>query len=214
MINQSNEHPHKTSWYDGWFYAFFIDPLSGKPFSRVIKKMINQNDTLIEIGCGTGSLAMSLAPTCNSIIAVDISPKMIQYANKLKNKGSFENIEFRLVNANDHLADLFDSTFDGAIAKMVLHETNQTIRDQIIHTFKKISNYAILTDWVHPQPKGIHGYITRIIEYTAGKEHYHNFLNWCSIGGLDGFIKMHQLKTIQEKPFKDGTGKIVKVTWD
>ncbi len=214
MIKLSNQLPYKTSWYDGWFYANFIDPLSGKPFSRVIKKMIDQNDRIIEIGCGTGSLAMSLAPICNSITAVDISPKMIKYANKLKNKRSVKNIDFRLVRIHDDLVNLFDFSFDGAIAKMVLHETSQNIRDQIMVNIKEISNYAILTDWVHPQPKGIHGYITRIIEYTAGKEHYTNFLHWCSIGGIDGFIKMHQLKIVREKPFKDNTGKIVKVIWD
>jgi SAM-dependent methyltransferase len=214
MTKQKQQGTFKTNWYDGWFYAHVIDPLSGKPFSRVIKKMIDPQDKVIEIGCGTGSLALSIADQCSEITGVDISPKMIGYAKKAVDTKSYSHIEFRLIEKNTHLPEIFHRKFDCAIAKMVLHETGPEIRNRMIADIKKISNYAILTDWVYPQPGGLSGLITRVIEYTAGQEHYQNFLSWCSLGGLDGFVKMHHLKVLREKIFKNGTGKILKVTWN
>jgi SAM-dependent methyltransferase len=212
-MNRKQENYFKTSWYDGWFYAHVIDPLSGKPFSRVIKKMINPQDRVIEIGCGTGSLALSIADQCSRIMGVDISPKMIGYARKsLQRKGN-DHIEFRLIHKNLPLSGIFKNEFDGAIAKMVLHETSPEIRSLMIEDIKKISRYAILTDWIYPQPSGFSGILTQVIEYTAGKEHYYNFQNWCRLGGLDGFVERHHLKVEREKVFKNGTGKILKVTW-
>lgn len=204
---------YKRSWYDGWFYAHVIDPLSGKPFSRVIKKMINPQDQMIEIGCGTGSLALSIADQCSQITGVDISPKMIGYAKKSLQKKGHRNIEFRLIQKNVPLSKIFENEFDGAIAKMVLHEVSPEIRDRMIEDIRKISRYAILTDWIFPQPGGFSGFLTQVIELTAGKEHYRNFLDWCNLGGLDGFVKLHHLKVEREKIFKNGTGKILKVTW-
>ncbi len=213
MTNLKQQRTFKTSWYDGWFYAHVIDPLSGKPFSRVIKKMINPQDRVIEIGCGTGSLALSIADQCSKITGVDISPKMIGYAKKMLHIKGHQHVEFRLVEINSSLSGIFDRKFDCTIAKMVLHETSPEIRNRMIADIKRISSYAILTDWVYPQPGGLSGFITRVIEYRAGQEHYRNFLNWCSLGGLDGFVKMHHLKVIREKIFENGTGKILKVTW-
>lgn len=214
MTHQIQEEIHKSSWYDGWFYAYVIDPLSGKPFSRIIKKMVRSQDKVIEIGSGTGSLAISIADNCARIVGVDISPKMIDYANKKLKHKDYNHVEFRLIEKNTNLSEIFDQEFDCAIAKMVLHETCPEIRNRMMEDIKKISKYAILTDWIYPQPGGIPGFITRVIEYTAGKEHYRNFLNWCSLGGLDGFVHSHRLNVIREKKFKNGTGKILKVNWE
>ncbi len=214
MAYQIQEKEHKSNWYDGWFYANVIDPISGRSFSRVIKKMISPQDKVIEIGSGTGSLAFSIADQCERIIGVDISPKMIGYANKMLKKKDYRHVEFRLIEKKTNLSALFDLEFDVTIAKMVLHETSPEIRHRLMDEIKQISKYAILTDWISPQPGGIPGFITRVIEYTAGKEHYRNFLNWCSSGGLDGFVASHRLHVVREKIFKNGTGKILKVTWD
>jgi len=214
MTTIIEEDSDNISWYDGWFYANIIDRLSGKPFSKVIKSMINPNDSVIDIGCGTGSLVLNIADHCDRVIGLDISPKMIRYANKAKKKSPHSRVEFRLIDRNADLSAIFDQPFDCAIAKMVLHETRPEIRNRLIENIKKISGYAILTDWIYPQPGGIPGIMTKMIEYTAGKEHYRNFLNWCSLGGLDGFLETHRFKIVAEKLFKNSTGKIAKVTWD
>jgi SAM-dependent methyltransferase len=205
---------HKTSWYDGRFYAYVIDPISGKSFSKAIRKMIDPENSVIEIGCGTGYFAIQMAGHCSRVTGLDISPKMIRYADKKIKKGAYPNVEFRLIEKNKDLSYLFDHPYDCAIAKMVLHETSPEIRNKMIENIKNISRYAILTDYVYPLPGGITGVITRLIEFAAGKEHYRNFLNWCNQGGLDGFVTHHGLMVLEEKIFKNGIGKIVKVTWD
>ena len=53
----------------------------------------NCNDAL-EIGCGTGMLARSLAERCERVLAFDISPEMIRLARE--RSAQFTNLEFEL----------------------------------------------------------------------------------------------------------------------
>ena len=44
--------------------------------------LVNPNDTLVEIGCGTGAEALEIAPHVSRIIATDISDEMIEIVRK------------------------------------------------------------------------------------------------------------------------------------
>lgn len=202
---------YKTSWYDGWIFANFVDVMTDKVLNlnKAIRKFIADNTNILDIGCGTGSLAVSLSDKCNSIKGIDISPRMIKYAQKHNNSS---NIEFLLIDRNKKLSDVFYQKFDYAILKMVLHEMPEEKRTNLINEAKKISNEMIIIDWVAPQPKYA-GINTLIAEVSALKEHFMNFRQWQEEGGLDGFLERHGLKIVQEEMFINKTGKIVMVNW-
>jgi hypothetical protein len=111
------------------------------------------------------------------------------------------------------LSESIGTRFDCALVKMVLHENNPSARKEIIDGIKEISTCAIIADWVYPLPGGFTGFLSNAIEFIAGREHYRNFKEWCSIGGLDGFLNMHDLKVIDEQYYTNNTGKIVMVNW-
>jgi SAM-dependent methyltransferase len=52
----------------------------------------------LEIGCGTGAFARSLAKRCNRVLAVDLSPRMVEVARD-RSKG-YPNIEYAVADAN------------------------------------------------------------------------------------------------------------------
>ena len=47
-----------------------------------ISDLVNSSDTLLEIGCGTGTTALRLAPSVSRVIATDVSSEMIAIARE------------------------------------------------------------------------------------------------------------------------------------
>ena len=211
MDSSKNAAGYKTSWYDGWFFANVVDVMTDKVLNlnNVMRKFIADNTDILDIGCGTGSLAVSLSDKCNSIKGIDISPKMIRYA---QTHNKLSNVEYVLIERDKQLSNLFNQTFDCSILKMVLHEMPEEKRIRLINEAKKISHEMVIVDWIAPQPKYA-GINTLIAEITALREHFLNFRQWHKTGGLDGFLEKHGLRIVQEELFKNKTGKITRVNW-
>lgn len=80
---------------------------------------ISDSDFVLEIGTGTGELALNLSPYCRKIVAVDVSEKMIEYARSKAEKQGKKNIQF------DHAGFLtfenYDELFDIIITQIALH---------------------------------------------------------------------------------------------
>ncbi len=55
---------------------------------------IQESNTLIDFGCGTGSFACQAALRCQKVYAVDISPTMLDFAKRQASNYSVTNIEF------------------------------------------------------------------------------------------------------------------------
>ena len=68
-------------------------------------KLINQlefnsNENILDLGCGTGNLAINMAknnPSCN-FIGIDVDTNMIKQANLNLKKANLQNISFKVVN--------------------------------------------------------------------------------------------------------------------
>ncbi len=55
---------------------------------------IKQDQTLLEIGCGTGEFAIASAERCRKVIAVDVSMPMLEFARRKAERRDVKNIEF------------------------------------------------------------------------------------------------------------------------
>lgn len=64
----------------------YMNKWDGLPF--LYSMALNQSKSVLEIGCGTGRIAVRVAPLCARFCGIDISPKTIQRAkeNLAKNK--------------------------------------------------------------------------------------------------------------------------------
>ena len=90
---------------DPQFLKSYMDKWDG---SRFIESMqLDESKSVLEIGVGTGRLAIKTAPVCKRFCGIDISPKTIQRA--YENLSSYHNI--KLV-CGDFMTFEFDEQFD------------------------------------------------------------------------------------------------------
>jgi len=80
---------------------------------------INSNDTLLEIGTGTGHFAIEAAKKCKKVYAIDVSQTMLDYAKLQAEKENITNIEW--FNYGFLSFDFPGMQFDCAVSNLVLH---------------------------------------------------------------------------------------------
>ncbi len=57
------------------------------------KLILDENDTVLDVGCGEGSVTVPLAKKVKKVIGIDSSPKMLEYLEKKANENNINNIE-------------------------------------------------------------------------------------------------------------------------
>jgi len=82
-----------------------------------IRALATPTDVVLELGCGTGSTAITLAPDVSRIIATDVSPAMLDKGRKKAQAQQATNVEFVLADA----ADAPEGPFDMVLAFNLLH---------------------------------------------------------------------------------------------
>jgi ubiquinone/menaquinone biosynthesis C-methylase UbiE len=75
--------------------------------------------TVADLGAGEGTLAQLLAKTAKKVIAIDNSPKMVEFGGKLARKHGFKNLEYRLGDIED--PPIAETTVDLAFLSQALH---------------------------------------------------------------------------------------------
>ena len=198
---------NKKSWYDGKFYDKFIAPNQDTGFKRIYT-LIPENSSVIDIGCGTGRLALQLANSCKSVTGVDISLKNINVAKTKLKSSYFDNVSFVHADANN-LSLIESQKYDFTVFSYVLHEINDEHRLNLISKLKTLSNNIIISDYLVPLPKNLWGILTRGVEYLAGSDHYKNFIDYVNLGGIEYLVQKSGLKVIQEIKENSKTSHIV-----
>ena len=83
----------------------YMDKWDGQAFINELQ--LSKDKSVLEIGVGTGRLAVKVAPECGSFTGIDISPKTIERARE--NLHTFSNV--KLI-CGDYLTYQFDKAFD------------------------------------------------------------------------------------------------------
>lgn len=61
--------------------------------ARIVQALdINKDDVVIDMGCGSGELALCLAGHCSKVFAVDISPQMIDLCRRKISQRNIDNV--------------------------------------------------------------------------------------------------------------------------
>ncbi len=100
LINEGNDPVHDPeplkAYMDKWDGQVFID-----------KMQLSKEKTVLEIGVGTGRLAVRTAPLCKEFYGIDISPGTIKGAEK--NLKQYQNVNLI---CDDFMTQSFNTTFD------------------------------------------------------------------------------------------------------
>ena len=75
--------------------------------------------TVADLGAGEGTLSQLLAKNARKVIAIDNSPKMVEFGSQLAKKHGFKNLEYRLGDIED--PPIADNSVDLAILSQALH---------------------------------------------------------------------------------------------
>lgn len=83
------------------------------------RRHLSPSDEVLEVGCGTGTTALLLAPSVKQITASDISSRMIEIAREKASTQKVENVRFDRGTLFDHA--LTKGSFDVVMAFNFLH---------------------------------------------------------------------------------------------
>jgi ubiquinone/menaquinone biosynthesis C-methylase UbiE len=86
----------------------------------ITREHLTKDATILEIGCGTGSLALEMSPFAGHIHAMDISSEMIRIANGKKKAQGVTNVTFHQGTLDGSLP-FEPGQLDGAWAYSILH---------------------------------------------------------------------------------------------
>jgi ubiquinone/menaquinone biosynthesis C-methylase UbiE len=97
-----------------------IEDLGGYERTLVrTRELLAPNHRVLEVGCGTGSTALRLAPQVGAYVASDVSPEMITIAREKLATAPQPNLEFHVADADLPSSDV--GTYDVVLAFNVLH---------------------------------------------------------------------------------------------
>jgi ubiquinone/menaquinone biosynthesis C-methylase UbiE/biotin operon repressor len=102
----------------GKFGRSYVPGRSWKALSHALIALIPRL-TIVDLGAGEGTLSQLLAQRARKVIAVDNSPKMVEFGAKLAKKHDVKNLEYRLGDIED--PPIARSSVDLAILSQALH---------------------------------------------------------------------------------------------
>lgn len=109
----------------GKFGKDYVPGRSWKALAEALIKVLNY-DTVADLGAGEGTLAQLLAQNARQVIAVDLSPKMVEYGQSLAKKNGLHNLEYRLGDIEQ--PPIEDGTLDLAVLSQALHHAEHPQR--------------------------------------------------------------------------------------
>jgi ubiquinone/menaquinone biosynthesis C-methylase UbiE len=102
---------------------YAADPITDMAgYERTLERtrgLLRSSDIVMELGCGTGTTALKLAPCVSRIVATDVSSEMIGIAREKAAVEDCHNAEFAVAAAGR--APGADGSFDAVLAYNLLH---------------------------------------------------------------------------------------------
>ncbi len=102
----------------GRFGKDYVPGRSWKGLAEALLKVTNQG-VVADLGAGEGTLAQMLARQADRVIAVDLSPKMVEFGSELARRHELPNLEYRLGDIEE--PPLEDASVDLAFLSQALH---------------------------------------------------------------------------------------------
>jgi len=195
-MKQNNDKKH---WYDGKLYNYLIDP-STDDARKIISELIEENSKVIDIGCGTGTLAFYLSEKCRYVLGIELSKKMVDYANSRKEENSTSNVQFFHGDA-EKISELTKDRFDYAVFSLSLHEMKSETRAKSLEEIKKVADKIIIYDYLVKEKTSFQGILNSIIEFLAGRCHFYNYKTFLEENGIFGLLENNGFKV--EKTISD-----------
>ena len=139
--------------------------------------------TVADLGAGEGTLSQLLAKRARKVIAIDNSPKMVEFGSTLAKKHGFKNLEYRLGDIED--PPIRKGTVDLAILSQALHHAIHPERAiRAGHRILKPGGRLVILDLLsHRFEKARELYADHWLGFSEA--HLHEFLEKNSFRDID-----------------------------
>lgn len=97
------------------------DPDAFEAKIAITKSHMKPTDVILDIGCGTGSLALRLAGSAAHVHGLDLSSEMIRIADRKAQAAKVENVIFHTGPFDDSFDAFENESLDGICAYSLLH---------------------------------------------------------------------------------------------
>lgn len=113
VSSETNKEANINLWDEkaNYFGNYTIPRFEDDKFLQLFKNenLIHKDFKILDVGCGGGKYTIALSKECKEIYGIDLSPKMIEYANSNKDKYNIKNVFF--VCDDWHEIDIKKSSF-------------------------------------------------------------------------------------------------------
>jgi ubiquinone/menaquinone biosynthesis C-methylase UbiE/biotin operon repressor len=109
----------------GRFGKDYVPGRSWKALAEALIKVLNYR-VVADLGAGEGTLAQLVAKRADKVIAVDLSPKMVEFGQALAIQNGLDNLEYRL--GDIEAPPIGDGQVDLAILSQALHHAEHPQR--------------------------------------------------------------------------------------
>lgn len=122
MIKEKEYYEEIKDWnFDN--FNFESESLTNFDMYEILKKVINENSKVLDLGTGGGEKLLKYFPNVKEILGTDYSEEMIKTANKNLSRSNRKNISFRVM---DNLEmDVSKNYYDVVIARNTVTDPKQ-----------------------------------------------------------------------------------------
>lgn len=124
-----NAYLDSESIYAGKRWGFFYESFSGIGLDGVrssqerierygLRDILNKNQTVLDIGCNSGFLALQIAPYVKSIVGIELDSKQVEVGRMVSKLSGIDNVTFVADDFNNYCED---NTFD-IVMCLAVHE--------------------------------------------------------------------------------------------
>lgn len=107
------------------------NPGLGRVIDAVIRNATAvQNGRVLDLGCGSGQLSLPLSGVVESVVAVDISPRMIELLEAKLDTSKIENVETRTKSIQELSFD--PASFDLVVSNYALHHLSDDQKQWVV----------------------------------------------------------------------------------
>ena len=156
----------------GFYRRTKKDDYNDALFSKLI---LDENDTVLDVGCGEGSITIPIAKKVKKVIGIDSSPKMLEFLKKRAEDNEISNIESILM----PIEDISYSKIGDVDVIICSRSLNGIIPiDKVLTELNKIANKYVFITIFGPENKKIEKDFDREVNIkTEDFPNYNYFFN-------------------------------------
>ena len=166
---------------------------------KLLKRYLQNGDTVLDYGCGTGTIALKFANTVKTIYGIDTAGKMIDVAQRKAVEGNVENVNFAQLTIFDE--GLQNESFDVVLAWGILHlvDNRQEVIKRIHQLLKPGGHLISATECLGERKSAI----TSVLSFLMKIGIFPIGLKFFTVSELENVITGADLQIVQTEILAD-----------